>query len=169
MPAATKNRAQSDDAAWQNLQDAILQERFDDLPELMSAMDFAAFAGESIELIRDAIRNGDIVATKQAGLVAVPKAANEPLVRYRLRENPSARIVPQSAAPGTRRLSTQLDQRVFDVLVDLVAHTGASVRKVVEEALVARWATAARATTHAPPGQLPPVGRPAASGTSSPT
>ena len=168
MPATARTHTPPDDAAWQNLQDAILQERFDDLPELMSAMDFAAFAGESIELIRDAIRNGDIVATKKAGLVTIPKLANESLVRYRLRENPSARIVPQSTAPGIRRLSTHLDQGVFDLIAHLVANTGASVREVVEEALVARWATAARATAAQTRRDQLPSGRPGRSGTSSP-
>ena len=61
------------------------------------------------------------------------------------------------------------DQSVFDLLAHLVAHTGASVREVVEEALVARWATAARATAaQVRPDQPPSVGRPGRSGTSSP-
>jgi hypothetical protein len=129
----------SNDVVWMRLQDAILQERFDKLPDLMSALDFAEFAAEPIELIRDAIRNGDIVATKDDGLVAIPKEANERLIRYRLREDASARVVEQPEAPDVRRLSTHVDQRIFELVESRVTDTGASVREVVEEALVARW------------------------------
>lgn len=139
MQETIADRAQGDDVVWQKLQDAILQERFDDLPELMSAMDFAEFAAEPIELIRDAIGNGDIVATKHDGLVAIPKEANERLIRYRLREHPSARVVARPAASDVRRLSTPVDPGVFELVVSRVTSSGASMRQVVEEALVAHW------------------------------
>ena len=171
VPETATDQTPSDDAAWKNLQDAILQERFDELPELMSAMDFAEFAAEPIELIRDAIRKGDIVATKDDGLVAIPKAANERLVRYRLLEDPSARVVEPPAAPEVRRLSTHLDQSVFELVVNRVTDTGASVREIVEEALVARWGDTATGTTGAGgrAGQLQAVGRPGRNGASSPS
>jgi hypothetical protein len=140
----TTQRTPADAAVWQNLQDAILQDRFDDLPELMSAMDFAEFAAEPIELIRDAIRSGDIVATKSDGLLTIPKEPNERLIRYRLREDPSARVmVEQVAHAEVRRLSTHIDQSVFELVVDLVANSGISVREVVEEALISRWGACA--------------------------
>jgi hypothetical protein len=125
--------------AWQNLQNAILQERFDDLPELISARDFAAFSAEPIELIRDAIRNCDIVVTRDDGLVVIPKDANERLIRYRLLEDKTARIVDRPAAPELRRLSTHLDQSVLELVSDIASRNGASVRELVEEALVAYW------------------------------
>lgn len=142
MPETATDHAHSDDDVWQKLQDAILQERFDDLPELMSALDFAEFAAEPIELIRDAISNGDIVATKHDGLVTIPKEANERLIRYRLHEHPSARVAVQPALSDMRRLSTPVDLNVFELVVSRVTSTGASMRQVVEEALVAHWGAA---------------------------
>jgi hypothetical protein len=141
-------RMRSGDAAWRILQDAILQERYDKLPDLMSAMAFAEFAAEPIELIRDAIKRGDIVVAKDDGLVAIPKHANERLIRYRLGEDSSARVVERAgsgragkrADPArVRRLSTHIDPGVFELVDNLVARTGASLRDVVEEAIVARW------------------------------
>ncbi len=139
MANTATDQTTSATGAWQNLQNAILQERFDDLPELISARDFAAFSAEPIELIRDAIRNCDIVVTRDDGLVVIPKDANERLIRYRLLEDKTARIVDRPAAPELRRLSTHLDQSVLELVSDIASRNGASVRELVEEALVAYW------------------------------
>ncbi len=138
---ATENEP-SEMIVWRNLQDAILQERFDKLPDVMTAMDFANFAAEPIELIRDAIRNGDIIATKADGLVGIPKAANERIIRYRLREDPAARVAERPAAPDVRRLATHVDQSIFELVAGLVVDNETSLREVVEEALVSRWGSA---------------------------
>ncbi|WP_426516540.1 hypothetical protein ACPPVQ_18225 [Diaminobutyricibacter sp. McL0618] len=152
--------------AWQNLQDAILQERFDDLPEVITARDFAAFSAEPIELIRDAIKNGDIIATRDDGLVAIPKDANERLIRYRLVEDTAARIVERPAAPELRRLSTHMDHRILDLVRGLAADSGSSVRELVEEALLSYWGPE---TEDAVAGGVQRCGRPAGSGLSSPS
>ncbi len=142
MSNTATNQTTEETIAWQGLQDAILQERFDKLPEVMTALDFAEFSAEPIELIRDAIGNGDIVTTKDGGLVSVPKDANERLIRYRLLEDPAARVIERPAKPDVRRLTTHVDQSIFELVRTLVADRGASVRELVEEALVARWGTA---------------------------
>jgi hypothetical protein len=129
------------DIAWQNLQAAIVQERFDDLPELIPALDFAEFSAEPVERIREAIRRGDIVGARADGLVTIPKHENERLIRYRLLEDPTARIVERPANPGVRRLSTYVGQEIFDLVADLCADRGASVRQLIEEAVTARWGT----------------------------
>jgi hypothetical protein len=133
----------TDTIAWQNLQNAILQERFDDLPELIAARDFAAFSDEPIELIRDAITSGDIVATRADGFVAIPKDANERLIRYRLLEDTTARIVERPAVPSVTQLSTHVDQSVFELVSGLASGSGATMRELVEEALLAYWGAGA--------------------------
>ncbi len=83
-------------SAWESLETAILQERFDKLPELFTAKEFAEFSAEPIALIREAIGRGDIVAMRNGGLSYIPKAENERLIRYRLAEDSHARVPTRS-------------------------------------------------------------------------
>ncbi len=135
----SKRDPSKENAAWRAVEEAILQERFDDLPDLVTAKEFAEFAGEPIALIRDAIRNGDVVATRDNGLSYVPKAPNARLIMYRLREDSRAGIPPRPEPPTVQRLSTDVAPELFDAVMRAAERNDLSVRDVIEEAVRTRW------------------------------
>lgn len=134
MPQSTLTTRPTSNA-WDDLQQAILQERYDDLPDRFTAMEFAQFSAEPIELIRETIKSGEVVAVRDDGQLFVPKADNEALVRYRLTEDSRACVPPRSETPDGHVLTTELSVDAIRLVAHLAERGDTSVRVIIERAL----------------------------------
>lgn len=120
--------------AWQQLQDAILVERFDKLPEDLTSREFADLTGSPPAAVRTDMFAGTVESRMIGRRRFIPKEPYRTQIIEQLRTNPRLRVSRALSTPPTR-ISSLIDAESFTRLTELVTNGRTSVRHVLEEAI----------------------------------